>query len=67
MTMNGGVLHAAECLTENEFNDAEAGYRFYGLDSAASIMSQAKSILKSGEDVEDYEADLDDRYYAENS
>jgi hypothetical protein len=61
--MNGGVLHAVECLAENEFSEAEAGYRYYGLDSVASILARAKTILDSGEDTEDYEADLDESYY----
>jgi hypothetical protein len=61
--MNGGVLHAVECLAGNEFSEAEAGYRYFGLDSVASILTRAKSILDSGEDTEDYEVDLDESYY----
>ncbi|MBK1884517.1 hypothetical protein JIN85_19025 [Luteolibacter pohnpeiensis] len=63
LTINGGVLHAVECLTEIELNEAEAGYRFYGLDSISSMLSRAKGILISGEDTEDYESVLDEEYY----
>jgi hypothetical protein len=36
--MNGGVLHAVECLSDVQFADALAGYRFYDLHSAAAVM-----------------------------
>ena len=34
LVVNGGVLHAVECLTAAELSDAESGYQFYGLDGA---------------------------------
>jgi hypothetical protein len=60
--MNGGVLHAVECLTASELCDAEAGYRFYGLDAVASLLSRAEMILETGDDLEVYEKQLDGQY-----
>ena len=62
LAMNGGVLHAVECLTASELSAAEAGYRFYGLDTVASLLSRARTIVKKGEDLEAYERKLDREY-----
>ncbi|MBN2384609.1 hypothetical protein JXQ70_17180 [bacterium] len=62
LTMNGGVLHAVECLTEDEMLDVEAGYRFYGLDQVAAIFTHARRLVDTDEDLDDYEATLDQEY-----
>lgn len=35
LVMSGGVLHAKECMTNEELTDAEVGYRYFGLDDVA--------------------------------
>lgn len=60
--MNGGVLHAIECLTASELTDAQSGYRFYGLDTVASLLSRAKTILETGDDLDSHEAQLNQQY-----
>jgi hypothetical protein len=62
--MNGGVLHAVECLTASELSDAKAGYRFYGLDGVASLLSRARTIFETDDDLGSYEQQLDRRYVA---
>jgi hypothetical protein len=62
LAMNGGVLHAVECLSASELSDAESGYRFYGLDAAASLLLRAKTNLDTDEDLEFYEGRLDGEY-----
>lgn len=62
LAMNGGVLHAVECLSANQLSAAEAGYRLFGLDAAASLLSHAKHILESDQDLELHERELDRRY-----
>jgi hypothetical protein len=62
LIMNGGVLHAVECLTASELSDAESGYRFYGLDAAASLLSRARTILESGDNLAFHERQLDQQY-----
>jgi hypothetical protein len=62
LTMNGGVLHAVECLAASELSDAEAGYRFFGLDGVASLLSRARTILETGDDLGVYEQQLDGQY-----
>ena len=61
--MNGGVLHAAECLSDSELQDALAALSFYGLESAAEILSRAKEVIRSDEDPELYEERLDAAYF----
>jgi hypothetical protein len=62
LVMNGGVLHAVECLTANELSDAEMGYRFYGLGGVDSLLSRARRIFESAEDLESHEQQLDRQY-----
>jgi hypothetical protein len=62
LAMNGGVLHAVECLTCSELSDAESGYRFYGLDAAASLLSRARALLDANEELESHESQLDGEY-----
>lgn len=62
LTMNGGVLHAIECMTDMELSYAEAGYRFIGLDGIASLLSRARRILEAGDDLGKHEQQLDGEY-----
>src|SRR5260370_407399 len=59
LVMNGGVLHAVECLTAAELCSAEAGYRFYGLDGVASFVSRARTIFETGDGLAIHEQKLD--------
>ncbi len=64
LTMNGGVLHAVECLTASELADAEAGYRFYGLGEVSLLFTKARSLFEVDDELEDHELLLDRRYAA---
>jgi hypothetical protein len=64
VAMNGGVLHALEHFKSDELEDAGAGYRFFGLERVAELLNEAKSILKTGDNLSLWEAELDRRYYA---
>lgn len=60
--MNGGVLHAVECMTVDEQFDTERGYRYFGFDDVASLMSRARKIFEAGDDLEYHEQQLDHEY-----
>jgi len=62
LAMNGGVLHAVECLTATELSDAEDGYRYFGLDDVAALMSRARSLFEKEVDLGKHESQLDGRY-----
>lgn len=62
LAMNGGILHAVECMTVDEQFDSEAGYRYYGLDSVASLMSRARGIFEAADDLGSHEQQLDGEY-----
>src|SRR5262249_40895856 len=62
LVMNGGVVHAVECLTDSELSDAESGYRFYGLDEAAALLSHARTILEADGNLGFRERQLDQQY-----
>ena len=59
LVMNDGVLHAVECLTAFELSDAESGFRFYGLEAAAFLLSRARTILETDDDLGVHEKQLD--------
>jgi len=59
LAMNGGVLHAVECMTVEEQFDAEAGYRYYGLEGAASLLSRARRIFDAADDLGSHEQQFD--------
>ena len=60
--MNGGVLHAVECLSASELADAKSGYRFFGLGSVAELLSRARKIWEADQDRGSYERLLDHDY-----
>ncbi|HEY2412856.1 MAG TPA: hypothetical protein VGI40_11470 [Pirellulaceae bacterium] len=62
LTMNGGVLHAVECLTTSDLSNAQSGYRFFGLNAAASLLVYARAILDAGADLDFHERQLDQQY-----
>ena len=69
LAMNGGVLHALETCSQAQISTAASGYRFFGLDGAASMIESAlvelQEIQSSGDDLrelERLEVDLDERY-----
>jgi hypothetical protein len=64
LAMNGGVLHAVECLTPSQIAAAQSGYRFFGLEALAALLGRARRILEAGKALEHHERQLD-RQYAE--
>jgi len=64
LMMNGGVLHAVECLDATELANAKSGYCFFRLDSVADLMTRARLIFEAGQSLESYELKLDQEYAA---
>ena len=62
LSMNGGVLHAVGCMTGTQLSDAQAGYRFFGLEAAVALLSYARRIFEAGDDLESDERELDGAY-----
>ncbi|MDH5821965.1 hypothetical protein QFW77_03015, partial [Luteimonas sp. RD2P54] len=40
LAMNGGVVHALECLSQPEVDSAVAGFNYFGLAEAARVFQQ---------------------------
>lgn len=62
LAMNGGVLHAVECLDATELADAKAGYSFFGFDSVAELLTRARRLFEADQDLEFHESELDQEY-----
>ena len=56
--MNGGVVHALECLSQPEIAAAVAGFNYFGLAAAASVFEQLP------DDTEETEERLNQLYWA---
>ncbi len=61
-TMNGGVLHAAECLAAEELDAACQGYAYYGFDAIPALLRYAANIVDDDPVAEKDEATLDASY-----
>ena len=64
LIMNGGVLHAIDCLSAGELRDAEAGYSYFGLEAVTSVLSRARAHFEGGSDLRTHESQLDAQYIA---
>ena len=56
LAMNGGVVHALECLSQPEIAAAVAGFNYFGLAEAARVFEQVT------DDSEETEERLDQLY-----
>lgn len=63
-TMNGGVLHAVECLSAEQLVAAQAGYTYFGFGGIADLIGAAQKAIRQGDDLEPLEAEFDQRYWA---
>jgi hypothetical protein len=62
LVMNGGVLHAAELLTNDELLGAQDGYRFFGLEAVAELLLRSRQLFDDGDDLGAQESKLDAEY-----
>lgn len=65
--MNGGVLHAVECLSTTELAAACAGFRYFGLHRVAAFLGEASRAVADGEDLEELEGNFNEQYWREAS
>jgi hypothetical protein len=68
LAMNGGVLHAVESLNSDDLAGAIAGYRFFALDAAATLLDEVaeEARVAAGDDdaLDTLGASADERYAA---
>jgi len=58
LAMNGGVVHALECLSGSELSAAIAGFNYFGLSAPSHVFQQA------ADDSEDTEERFNQMYWA---
>jgi hypothetical protein len=61
--MNGGVLHAAECLTEGQVIAAAEGYRYFGFAPVAALVRKAKLVVVNQQALSGHEQEFDEQYW----
>jgi hypothetical protein len=59
---NGGVFHVFDVLTAPQIEAAKSGYRFFGLDQVAELLSRARELLDKKDDVGECEQAWDAEY-----
>lgn len=62
--MNGGVLHAVECLSSPELAAAQAGYRYFGYEAIANLIRFTEEAIRVLQDLEALEGSADQQYWA---
>ena len=64
LAMNGGVLHATECLSSDQLNQAKNGYRYFGYELISDLLVEAEEAARNSQDLDDLDVDFDARYAA---
>jgi hypothetical protein len=62
VAMNGGIVHAIECVNTAELPAIQAGYRFFDLHAVALLLIEVKNTLKNGNNVGSLENYFDIAY-----
>jgi hypothetical protein len=63
--MNGGVLHAVECLSPDQLTAALHGFRHFGFESVAVLIGEAEKAIHIEQDIDTLEAIFDQQYWAQ--
>ena len=63
--MNGGVLHAVECLSPDQLTAVLAGYIHFGFESVAALIGEAKKAIQLEQNLDTLEAVFDKQYWAQ--
>ncbi len=61
-TMNGGVFHPFDVLSQDELEEAIDAYRYYGLDAVADLFDRARSLIESVRELGSFEKIVDEEY-----
>jgi len=60
--MNGGVLHAVQCLSPLQLQAARMGYAFYGFSEIDELLERAQ-CLQDSQELESLEQELNQGYW----
>src|SRR5450830_1408470 len=63
VAMNGGVLHACECLSPTQLREAIVGFRFFGYAEIADLVERAEQLRSEAKDVDTLEDTLNQGYW----
>ena len=63
-TMNGGMLHAVECLPAGDLEAAKRAYHYFGFDNVAALIDAAQAALRLADCAASLEGTLDGQYHA---
>lgn len=60
---NGGVFHVFDVLSEPQIEAAKSGYRFFDILEVAELLTRAKGLLETEDEIEEYETTIDREYW----
>lgn len=61
--MNGGVLHAVECLSKEKLEKAKDGYIYFGFGVIADLISSGQDAIENNFDLEKLETRMNKKYW----
>jgi hypothetical protein len=62
LAMNGGVLHAVECLSPEQLIAAKEGYKYFWFESVSELISSAQEVIEKKLDLDSHEATMNQKY-----
>ena len=65
LAMNGGVLHAVECLSVKQLREAMNGYKYFGFKPVADLICSAQNAIEKGLDLDVLESTMNDQYWSQ--
>ena len=65
LAMNGGVLHAVECLSVRQLTEAKDGYTYFGFKPVADLIFSAQDAIEKKLDLDALESTMNEQYWAQ--
>jgi hypothetical protein len=62
LTMNGGVFHPFDVLSDDEMEEALRAYRYYGLNAVGDIFIRARSLIETNLELDSFGKVVDEEY-----
>jgi hypothetical protein len=62
LTINGGVFHPFDVLSQDEIAEAVRAYRYYGLDPVADVFIRAGSLIETRLELGSFERVMGEEY-----
>jgi hypothetical protein len=63
LAMNGGVIHALECLALEQISAAKYGYRYFGFEVISELINAAQEVIENKLDRDMHDTKMSKEYW----